>query len=60
VEIIHVSVIAAGSDEAGDVGVDGPADDEEDYVAGDEEGGHEEAEEDVADCGVAEVFETFG
>jgi len=54
-----LATVAAVVDHDRDIGVNGPADHQIDYVAGSDPGCHEEAEEDVACGGVAEVFEAF-
>ena len=53
-------IVAGEGHNARDVTVDGVAKPGVYDVAGDEPGGHEEAEENVAGCFVVEVFEHFG
>lgn len=54
-----LAAVAAVLDLVGDVGVDGVADHEVEDVAGCDPGDHEDAEEDVADGGEAEILEAL-
>ena len=58
-KVVHITSVATGGNDAWDVVVYAPADGEEYDVPCYEEGGHEKSEEDVTNCGEAEVFEAF-